>query len=101
MDCPTCGKSGVTAEACPRCGCDLTPLRALAAAAAWHLSRAADALGRRRWRTALGHAATSWRVRHTPAAARLAFLAAAAASETTLAAWWHERARDFELQDSA
>lgn len=82
----------MTADACPRCGCDLTPLRALAASAAWHLSRAADSMVQQRWRRALRHAAISWRLRHTPNAAQLAFLAAAAASETTLAAWWHERA---------
>ena len=92
IDCPACGKTGLTADACPRCGGDLSPLRALAAAAAWHLGRAADSMGRQRWRTALHHAAVSWRLRHTSLAAQLAFLAAAASSETTLAAWWHERA---------
>jgi len=94
IDCPACGKTGLIVEACPRCGCDLSALWVIDTAAVWHLLQAAQGLRHRAWRRALHQATLSWRLCHSPNAARLAFLAAGAAGQSSLAAWWHDRALD-------
>lgn len=99
IDCPACGKTGITGEACPRCGCDLSAVRNVLCAAAWHLGLAADSLRAGAWRGALHHATLSWRLRHSRNAARAAFLAAGAAGETLLAARWHKLAADLAGED--
>ena len=92
ITCPACNKTGQTEAACARCGCDLTRLRAVLKSASAGLSAARDALGRADFSAALEHAEVSWQLRHTSAAARLAFLAAAALHDTPSALSWRRRA---------
>jgi len=91
--CPACGKENGEAEtgACARCGCDLRRLRAVSRCADERLAQAAERLRARDWPGALRRAEESWRLRHTPEAARLAFLAAAASGATRKAALWLAR----------
>jgi hypothetical protein len=94
LTCPACNKPGQNAPACARCGCDLTSLDALGHTAIARLVAAHTALTHRDWLAALHHAERSWQILHTPEAARLAFLAAAAARLTPTALAWHQRALD-------
>jgi hypothetical protein len=93
LNCPACNKTGVTAEACPRCGCDLSRLHQIFYVAQQHLSHSARLLRAKEWHLALHYADQSWRLQHTSAAARLAFLAASAEGDTIRAAIWHDRAK--------
>jgi len=92
--CPACGKINDlrTAAACPRCACDLTVLATIISCAVWHLKAAARELRAGKWRTALAHARRSWELRHSPRAAQLACLAAAALHEGSEALRWRRRA---------
>lgn len=90
--CPACNKANQTAPTCQRCGCELSPLHEIAAAAASRLSAARSALAMSNWPAALHAAAHSWRLRHTAESARVAFLAIAAAGDTMQAMRWRRRA---------
>lgn len=96
LNCPACNKTDVITEACPRCGCDLTRLHTILQAAHRHYAASAQRLIEGEWMLAFQHATQSWCLRHTPAAARLAFLAASANGDTTRAALWHDRAKVLE-----
>jgi hypothetical protein len=96
LTCPACGKSHQTAAACPRCGCDLSRLHAIVAAAAARLRAAVTAIADRDWPSALASAEQSWRLCHSPEAARLAFLAAGAQGDTGRALAWRDRALALE-----
>jgi len=89
LNCPACGKLNQTEAACTRCGCDLARLRSVIAAAKGALTEGRDSLRRGDWAAALNWSEESWRLRHTAAAARLAFLAAGALGDTRTAAAWH------------
>lgn len=93
IPCPACGKmSDLRATtACPRCGCDLGPLARIVAGASWYLQAAAVELRAGDWEAALAHAQLSWSLRHSPRAARLAFLAAVALGEARAAISWRHR----------
>ena len=93
LTCPACRKPNETDETvqCARCGCDLSALASLLIAAASRLAEAGQYLRNRQWRQALDRAEESWGWRHTPVAARIAFLAAAALGETSRAFWWRDR----------
>ena len=93
ISCPACGKASDLrqAAACPRCGCDLAPLARVITGAVWHLQAAAGELRAREWAAALKHAERSWSLRHSPRAARLAWLAALALGETQTALHWRQR----------
>ncbi len=91
LTCPACNKAGQADAACQRCGCDLSRLHATAAAAAVRLAAARTALEDSDWSAALTRAADSWRLRHSPAAAQLAFLAAAAGGDGAATLRWHRR----------
>jgi hypothetical protein len=90
--CPACNKAGQTDAACQRCGCDLTRLHGIVAAAATRLAGAAAALEHRDWPGALAEAERSWRLLHTAESAQLAWVAAAACGDTARALRWRERA---------
>ncbi|HEY5892129.1 MAG TPA: hypothetical protein VIT91_02765 [Chthoniobacterales bacterium] len=90
--CPACGKSSDAAEQCPRCGCELTALREVSVAAAWHRTQACVNLAEHHMEAALRHAAISWDLRHTLEAARIA-VAAAVASRSPDAPLWLRRFR--------
>lgn len=92
LTCPACNKAAQAEAACVRCGCDLSRLRAVLVAAASRLDAARVSLAARDWPGALADAQRSWRLHHTPEAARVAFCAAAAAGDTARAIAWHERA---------
>ena len=91
LTCPACNKAGQTAAACQRCGCDLSRLHSIAAAAAGRYAAARRALEESDWSAALTRATESWRLRHSPAAAQLAFLAAAARGDGAATLRWHRR----------
>ncbi|MGH7946826.1 MAG: hypothetical protein ACREF9_17750 [Opitutaceae bacterium] len=90
--CPACNKAGQAEAVCQRCGCDLSQLHAIVAAAASRLSAAAASLAGCDWPGALVQAERSWRLCHTPASAQVAFLAASAAGAAARALRWRERA---------
>jgi hypothetical protein len=92
--CPACNKSNVTEPGCPRCGCDLSVLHQIAAAAGTRLGAARAALAIRDWPGALAEAGRSWALVHSRESARMAFLAAAAAGDSAQALRWHERAAE-------
>lgn len=96
LTCPACNKANQSDATCPRCGCDLSRLHQLAAASTARLADALTALEEFDWPEALNHASSSWRLRHSAASARLAFLAATAAGQTQAALRWHRRATDLE-----
>jgi hypothetical protein len=95
LACPACNKSGLIADACPRCGCDLTSLRQIDHAAASFLCAAVEALSARQWQEALMLAARAWNLRHSAPAARIAFLAAGALGIAGQASRWRQRAVEF------
>ena len=82
ITCPACNKAGQTDAACQRCGCELTHLHEIVAAAATRLARAHAALTNRDWSGALADAEGSWDLLHTAESARLAWVAAAAVGDT-------------------
>jgi len=90
--CPACNKAAQTSAACQRCGCDLSRLHEIEDAAAARLQAAAAPLASRDLIGASAAAERSWQLRHTPAAARMAFLAASARGDTAQAVRWRARA---------
>ena len=92
VTCPACNKGDQTAPVCARCGCDLSALRAVLGAAGLSLAEARAAFERCDWEAALRAAERAWHLRHTPEAARLAFLAATALAQTPRAVHWHHLA---------
>lgn len=92
LPCPACNKADQTAAACTRCGCDLSQLHAIVAAAADRLAAAQVALGAADWPAALAGAEQSWQLVHSTEAARLGFLAAGAQGDTVRTLQWHRRA---------
>jgi hypothetical protein len=95
LKCPACTKVTDLAQTqvCPRCACDLSALARILEDAQRLLRLAARALRRRDLAQAHWHAQTSWELVHAPAAARLAFLAAAAQGKTDDLLYWHRRSR--------
>ena len=91
ITCPACNKANQTTAACARCGCDLSSLQAVVAAATAHLGDALSALRSGDWSAALAGAEASWQLCHSTDAARLGFLAASALRQTAEALHWHER----------
>jgi hypothetical protein len=89
--CPACGRANEDADPCARCGCDLSGLRRIADTAERELDRGSRALKQGRGREALARAETSWRLRKSPQAARLAFLASLLLHRTDEATQWWRR----------
>jgi hypothetical protein len=98
LRCPACNKTNdVAAEtACPRCGCDLSMLSSILWSTVQHLKAASAQFRARDWEAALWHAERSWSLRHTPAAAQLACLAAAALGDSVRVGQWLRHARRTE-----
>jgi hypothetical protein len=67
LTCPACRKvnEAETNPECERCGCDLRALDAIAKAAAWHLSAAADCLRAGERAEARAHSRRSLELRRT------------------------------------
>lgn len=98
LRCPACGKTNDLGgdAACQRCGCDLAMLSSILQSAVSNLKSAAAQLRSQEWEGALWHATQSWSLRHTLAAAQLAFLAAAALGDSARVEQWLSRARQAE-----
>jgi hypothetical protein len=75
LNCPACKRPNDAGDTCARCGADLTALNRVRAAARAQLARGRQLLQQGRGGEALGCATLSWRLKKSPAAARLAFLA--------------------------
>jgi hypothetical protein len=89
--CPSCGKANESSP-CRRCGCDLSALFAIDRAARIELAAAGKCLRAGNAQDARNHAVRSWRLRHTLATARLAFLTCTALADFASARLWHCRA---------
>ncbi len=91
--CPACKKTNEESEAraCSRCGCDLSALREILAAAVAHLSRAKNNLRQADWAAALVEAEYSWKLLHTAHSAHLAALASAAMGNVHGLQRWRQR----------
>jgi hypothetical protein len=75
LHCPACRRPNDGSETCARCGADLTALQRLQAAAQAQLAKGRRLLRQGRGGEALASATLSWRLKKSPAAARLAFMA--------------------------
>ena len=93
VDCPACGKAGQAGPACQRCGCDLIQLHRVSAAAARALHHACCALRELNWQEALDASEQAWELRHSPEAARMAFLAAGALGDKDAILYWRAQAQ--------
>jgi len=100
ITCPACNKANQTEAVCQRCGCDLSRLHTIVEFAASRLNAAVTSLAVRDLPEALAQAERSWRLYHTAASARVAFMASAAMGETQRTLRWREREGVFE-KDSA
>jgi hypothetical protein len=74
LHCPACKRPNDSSDICPRCGADLTALNRVRNAAQAQLARSRQLLQQGRAGEALASATLSWRLKKSPAAARLAFL---------------------------
>lgn len=92
MNCPACNKTNLTADTCPRCGCDLARLKQVDRAAARNMRQTLECLQALHWPGAFTHASRSWALRHSTPAARIAFLAASAMGATDQVTRWRLRA---------
>jgi hypothetical protein len=94
IQCPACGKQTETGivDACARCGCNLSVLAGIRAAAASQLSQAQTELRQGAWAEALAHAERSWQLVHTSHSAHAACLATVAMGDTIRLARWRRRA---------
>lgn len=94
ITCPACNKTGQTGAICSRCAADLSHLHRIATAADRELAAARAALAGGATGEALRLARSSWELRHSREAARVAFLAAAsdrchpAPAEPSVMGWW-------------
>ncbi len=92
IHCPSCKKVNVDAATCTRCGCELQALQAIAQAAGYDITLGKNALLAGDFQDALEHAGRSWHLKHSPEAAKLAFLANVCATNYHEALLWYHRA---------
>jgi hypothetical protein len=92
LQCPNCAKIGPAFE-CSRCGADLSALFALKRTAVDEIHCAAALLRAARPAAAHTLASRSWQRRHSPEAAKLAFLASLASADFASATDWFVRAQ--------
>lgn len=90
--CPACRKRSTDVEQCSRCEADLRSLRQIIGAAERALSLGSAHLRRGDGRRALEAARKAWRLKHSSAAARLAFLACLHQRRFAAASTWYVRA---------
>jgi hypothetical protein len=93
--CPACRKLNepvvLASATCSRCGCGLSTLWAIRAAATRSQQAAARALHRRDWAAALENAGHSWSLLNSLEAARLAALACGALGQIEELLTWRHR----------
>ena len=92
IHCPSCKKVNVDTVACTRCGCELQALQAIAQAAGYDITLGKNTLLAGNFHNALEHAGRSWHLKHSPEAAKLAFLANVCAMNYHDALLWYSRA---------
>lgn len=95
LSCPACGKKTMTTRdaemTCDRCGCDLSTLREILAAAGRLLHSARIALVHGKYGDALLSAQSSWELVHNPLCVHLACIAAFASGDADGLARWRKR----------
>ena len=92
IPCPSCKKLNVDAATCSRCGCELRALLAIAHAAGCEITLGENTLLAGSFQDAIEHAVRSWHLKHSPEAAKLAFLANVCAKKYHDALTWYHRA---------
>ena len=92
--CPACGKKNDGGAECLRCGCELAVLQTIIDAADAALRRGEESLARGDAAAAIDQAETSWRLKKSQQAARLAFLANIAIGDDREAGRWYALAGD-------
>ena len=82
----------VDAATCSRCGCELHALLAIAHAAGYEILRSKNTLIAGNFQDAIEYARRSWFLKHSPEAAKLAFMANVCAKNYHDAITWYYRA---------
>jgi hypothetical protein len=92
ITCPACRKTGLSDAQCGRCGADLSALRQILQTAARILLAGQRFLRKNEGAQALLAAQSAWHLKHSPAAAHLAFLACLQQRQFADAELWYKRA---------
>lgn len=91
IPCPACNKESENETTCRRCGAELAALYAIKENAFHHIFTGRQWFLQDRADKALAFAQTSWALRHSPGAARLAFLACLLLKRFDEATLWYRR----------
>lgn len=89
IQCPSCKKTNSDSPTCVRCGCELQTLQAILQAAESEISIGRNKLRMGNPLDALNHALRSWRLKNSPEAAKLAFLAHVSEKRYKEALMWY------------
>lgn len=92
ITCPACRKTGLSEAQCGRCGADLSMLRHILQTAAQLLAAGRCFLLKNEGAKALHAAQSAWHLKHSAAAAQLAFLACLQQRQFAVAELWYLRA---------
>ena len=92
ITCPACRKTSLSEAQCGRCGADLGALRQILQTAAQVLEAGQRFLRQNEGAKALRAAQNAWRLKHSAAAAQLAFLACLQQRQFAVAELWYMRA---------
>lgn len=93
IQCPSCKKMNDGSSSCVRCGCELQTLQAILQAARCEIAIGRNKLRMGNLRDALNHAVRSWHLKHSPDAAKLAFLVNIGERRFEEALRWYRRAK--------
>jgi hypothetical protein len=96
IDCPICRKANASEIQCRRCGEDLLPFIHILRCADTALRHGAEYLQTGDGPNALRQAEIAWNLKHTPAAARLAFMACLLQQRFSMATLWYRMETDLE-----
>jgi hypothetical protein len=92
ITCPACRRTSLSETQCGRCGADLGALRQILQAADQLLAAGRRFLRQNEGAKALHAAKRAWRLKHSTAAAQLAFLACLQQRQFAVAGLWYMRA---------
>jgi len=92
ITCPACRKTNLSEAQCGRCGADLSTLRQILQTAAQVLAAGQRFLRQNDAAKALRAAQSAWHLKHSAAAAQLAFLACLQQRQFAVAEIWYVRA---------
>ena len=93
MKCPACGRSNPS-DLCERCGTDLSILKKIIEIAGLEFEKGIVWLKRGDGDRALSRAKSSWRLKKSQSAAKLAFMACLLSKKYREASAWYDRAMD-------